>query len=57
MTLSEYLERKRASITRAQSLRIRALIAAGRSCEAIAKEVGCVPIQVAAVKANITRGR
>jgi hypothetical protein len=57
MTLSEYLTRKRAPLTRAQSKSIRALIQAGKSCDEIARQVGCVPIQVAAVKANMARGR
>ena len=57
MTREEYLERMRSRITPAQSLAIRMRPAAGGNCRDIADEVGCVPVQVVAVKANVTRGR
>ena len=57
MTRDEYLERMRSRITPAQSRAIRTRLAAGEKCRDIADEVDCVPTQVAAVKANVTRGR
>ena len=57
MRLSEYLKKKNRPITSAQSQKIRARVMAGGTSEEVAVEVGCVPIQVAAVKANMKRGR
>jgi hypothetical protein len=57
MTLKDYLQKKTRDITPAESQLIRARLTAGASCWEVAKEIGCVPIQVAAVKANMTRGQ
>ena len=53
MTREEYLQKKTSSITPSQSAAIRVRLTENHSCDQIAKEIGCVPIQVAAVKANV----
>jgi DNA-directed RNA polymerase specialized sigma24 family protein len=57
MKLSEYLQRKHRPLTPAQSQTIRQRVMEGANTKEIAAEIGCVPIQVAAVKANMKRGR